>query len=167
MATRYVWTPESVNPHATTLPQLIVLTVSNIPLPALAFDAAADEIVYLPGVAPQGLTGTLTLVVYGLMASATTNTVGVGAAVEAITPGDATDRDAATSFDSINYATSATVPGTAGYEFATSITLTNADSMAAGDDFRIEFRRDADGTGSTDSATGDFYVTRLELRDAA
>lgn len=163
MATRFVWTPQSVDLVRSAAAQLTV--VNGIPV--LAFDASADEICDLPGVAPQGLTGTLTLVVFGFMASATSGTVGMGAAVEAITPGDAVDRDTTTAFGAINYATSATVPGTAGYEFATSITLTVSGSLAAGDDFRIEARRDADGTGSTDSATGDWYVTRFELRDAA
>ena len=136
--------------------------------PVLAFDPATDELCHLRGVAPQGLTGTLSLVVYGFMQTDTTNTVGLRAEVEAITPGDAVDLDASSSFDSINYATSATVPGTAGYEFATTITLTNADSMNAGDAFRIRFGRDADSTGSTDNAnTADFYVRRIELRDGA
>jgi hypothetical protein len=167
MATRYVWDAKSVDMHGANAPQLVQITVSNAPIIVLAFDAATDEICYLTGVAPQGLTGTLTLEVFGLMASATTGVVGMGAAVEAITPGDSTDLDTASSFDTINYATSATVPGTAGYEFKTTITLTNADSIAAGDDFRIEFRRDADATSATDSAAGDFYLRKLELRDTA
>lgn len=164
MATRLIWDAKSVDfTGLTNFPQIMAVNGHLV----LAFDASTDETCYLPGVAPQGLTGTLTLVVYGFMASATSNTVGLRAAVEAITPGDSTDLDATTSFDTINYATSATVPGTAGYEFSVSITLTNADSIAAGDAFRIEFGRDADGTGSTDSATGDFYVRRIELRDGA
>jgi hypothetical protein len=165
MTTRYVWDRDSVKFPASNFPEMGVEATTR--LSYLAFDPTTDEICYLEGIAPQGLTGTLTLVVYGYMASAVTGTVGLRAAVEAVTPGDALDRDASSSFDSINYATSATVPGTAGHEFSTTITLTNADSLAAGDDFRIEFGRDADGTGSTDSATGDFKVTRIELRDEA
>jgi hypothetical protein len=164
MATRAVWSAEQVTfENQAVIPQLTVVNGRLV----LAFDAATDELCVLKGVAPQGLTGALTLVVQGFMASAVANTVGLRAAIEAFTPGDAVDLDAAESYDAENYATSAAVPGTAGFPFSTTITLTNADSMAAGDQYRIRFGRDADGTGSTDSATGDFYVTEIESRDGA
>ena len=162
MATRAVWTAETVSfDNQAAFPALTVVGNRTV----LAFDANTDELCVLKGVAPQGLTGTLTLIVYGFMASAISNTVGLRAAVEAFTPGDGFDKDAGQSYDTENYATSATVPGTAGYPFATTITLTNADTIAAGDEFNIRFGRDADGTCSTDSATGDLYVDRIELRD--
>jgi hypothetical protein len=163
MATRFVWTPEGGYHYP----------ASNFPASGQdatprhmywAFDAGTDETVYLPGVAPQGMTGTLTLVVFYRMASATTGSVYYRAAVEAITPADALDTDTSSSFDTINTG-NGTVPGTAGYVEAISITLTNADSMAAGDMFRIEFGRDADNV--SDTATGDAHVLRVELRDAA
>lgn len=163
MATRYVWTPGGDYAFpASNFPALTMdATTRHM---AWAFDAAADETVLLPGVAPQGLTGTLTLVVFYRMASATTGNIYFRAAVEAITPADALDTDASSSFDTINTGNGA-VPGTAGYVASISITLTTADSMAAGDMFRIEFGRDADNAG--DTATGDAHVLRVELRDAA
>lgn len=166
MATRAIWDASDVNlsPRSGITRPAIGEVLGRL---VLAFDAAADEACDLQMVVPQGWTGTGTLVVYGFMASATSGTVGLRAAVEAITPSDALDLDTTRSFDTINYATSATVPGTAGYMFSTSITLTNADSLAAGDMLAIEFGRDADGTGTTDSATGDFYVSFIELRDTA
>lgn len=164
MASLFTWDYKAVDFPASNFPEIGVETTRVF---YLAFDATTDETCFLSAVLPQGATTTLTLVVYGHMASATSGTVGLRAAVEAITPGDAIDRDTTSSFDTINYATSAAVPGTAGYTFSTSITLTNADSIAVGDEFRIEFGRDADGTGSTDSATGDFKVTKLELRDSS
>jgi len=164
MATRGTWHRDSVSFEGmANFPQ--PLQVNNRKV--LAFDAGTDELCILDGVAPQGLTGTLTLVVQGFMASAVANTVGLRAAVEAITSVDTLDMDAAESYDAENYATSAAVPGTAGYPFSVTITLTNADGMAAGDQYRIRIGRDADGTGSTDSATGDLYVTEIELRDGA
>ena len=164
MATRASWHAENVAfENQAAIPQLTVVNGRLV----LAFDAATDELCVLKGVAPQGLTGTGTLVVQGFMASAVANTVGLRAAVEALTPGDAVDEDAAESYDAENYATSAAVPGTAGYPFSVTITLTNGDSLAAGDKFRIRFGRDADGTGSTDSATGDLYVDAIEFRDGA
>lgn len=163
MATRAILTPFSAEFPASIFPQLLL---SNR-RPALAFDASTDETAYWTFVAPQGLTGTLTLVLTIAMASATSGTVGVQAQVEAITDGDSTDTDSTTSFDSVNNSTSTTVPATAGYIKQISITLTNADSVAAADYMRISINRDADGSAVTDSATGDMYLLVAEFRDSA
>lgn len=163
MATRFVGTPLSAEFPASAFPQL---TLSNR-RPVLAFDASTDEQCYWTFVAPQGLTGTITLVITYAMASATSGTVGFQAQIEAITAGDATDTDATTSFDTVNNSASTTVPGTAGYIGQISITMTNADGIAAGDYVRLSLNRDADGSAITDSATGDALVLGVELRDAA
>lgn len=163
MATRAIFTPLAAEFPASNFPQLLL---SNR-RPALAFDASTDETCYWSGIAPQGLTGALTLVITYAMASATSGTVGFQAALEAISDGDATDTDATTSFDTVNNSASTTVPGTAGYIDQISITMTNADSLAAADYYRLSLNRDADGSAITDSATGDAYVLAVELRDAA
>lgn len=163
MATRAIFTPLSAEFPASNFPQLML---SNR-RPVLAFDAATDETAYWTSVAPQGLTGAITLVISYAMASATTGTVGIQAQIEAITAGDATDTDATTSFDTVNNSASTTVPGTAGYIGQISITMTNADSLAIADYFRLSINRDADGSAITDSATGDMYLLAAEFRDAA
>ncbi|KKK54501.1 hypothetical protein LCGC14_3084080, partial [marine sediment metagenome] len=48
-------------------------------------------------------------------------------------------------------------------QFGTTHTLTNADSIAVGDSFRIGIRRDIDD--GDDTATGDFALTGIELQD--
>lgn len=156
-------TPYAAEFPAASFPQL---TRSNL-RPVLAFDAAADETCYWTFIAPAGLTGTLTLIVTYAMASATSGTVGIQAQLEAISDGDTIDTDATTSFDSANNSASTTVPGTAGYIDQVSITLTNADSVAAGDYVRLSVNRDANGSAITDSATGDMYLLACELQDAA
>lgn len=163
MATRVTFLPYSAEFPASNFPQLML---SNR-RPVLAFDASTDETAYWTFIAPQGLTGTITLVLTIAMASATSGAVGFQAQLEAITSGDATDTDATTSFDSVNNSASTTVPGTAGYMTQISITMTNADSIAAGDLVRLALNRDADGSAITDSATGDAYLLAAELRDAA
>lgn len=135
--------------------------------PVLWFDATTDETCYWTFKMPSQVSGTLTLILTLVMASATTNAVGFQAQVEAITAGDAVDTDATTSFDSVNNSASTTVAGTAGHIFEISITLTNADSVAAGDYVRISLNRDADGSAITDTATGDCGLYVAELRDAA
>lgn len=160
MATRVVFTPFAAEFPSSNFP---ALTMSNR-RPVLAFDASTDETCYWTGVAPQGIAGTPTVVVTYAMASATTGSVYFQAALEAITAADAVDTDATTSFDTANSG-NGTVPGTAGYIQQISITMTNADSIAGGDYFRLSLNRDADN--ASDSATGDAYVLAVELRDAA
>lgn len=131
----------------------------------LAFDAGTDETCRWTFGAPQGITGTLTLVITYRMASATSGNVIFAAQVEAITDGDTTDTDAASSFDTANTSSATAVPGTAGYIDQIALTLTNADSVAAGDLLRISLFRDADN--GSDTATGDAQVLMVEFRDAA
>lgn len=162
MATRFVGTPLNAEFPATAFPQLI--PINNRPV--LAYDAAADENAHWASIAPQGLTGAITVVITYIMASATSGAVRFQAALEAITDNDSTDLDAADSFDTDN-SNGETVPATAGFPSQLSITMTNADSLAAADYYRLRVRRDADGTSGTDDATGDCYVLAVELRDAA
>ena len=161
MATRAVLLPESAHYPATNFPALLL---SNR-RPVLAFDASTSETAYWTFVAPQGITGTLTAVISYAMASATTGGVAFDVALEAISSGDALDTDATTSFDSVNTGTDAAVPGTAGYMEQISITLTNADSVAAADLVRVSVARAV--ANGADTATGDCYVLSVEIRDAA
>lgn len=133
--------------------------------PVLAFDASTVEACYWTLPWPQGATGTVSLVVTYMMASATSGKVDFEVAVEAVTDGDSVDLDATTSFDTANTITAPTVPGTAGYIDQFSCTLTNKDSVAEGDYVRIRLERDADD-GTNDTATGDCYVLTAELREA-
>jgi len=162
MATRAVFAPFGAEFPSSNFPEITLVNRR----PALAFDAATDETAYWTGIAPQGITGALSIVISYIMASATSGSVRFQAQVEAITDGDATDLDATTSFDTANSA-GATVPGTAGHIDQLSVTLTNNDSLAAADYFRLSLNRDADGTSGTDDAAGDCYVLAVELRDGA
>ena len=161
MATRFVFIPFSAEFPASSFPELKLINRR----PVLGFDAATSESCYWTGIAPQGLTGTLTALVTYIMASATTGAVILRSQIEAVTDGDATDLDTATSFDTANASATTTVPGTAGYIDQISITLTNADAIAAGDYFRLLIDRDA--ANASDTAAGDLQILSVELRDAA
>lgn len=159
--TRATFGPLAAEFPAATFPQLQPINRR----PALSYDAGTDETAYWAGIAPQGLTGTMTAVITYSMASATTGDVKFQVAVEAISDGDSVDMDAADSFDTTNSPSAVTVPATAGFPDQLSVTLTNQDSIAAGDYFRISVTRDANDAG--DTATGDCHVYAVELRDAA
>jgi len=129
--------------------------------PVLGFDDTTNETVYWTFVAMQDITAPLTAVVSYIMATATADDVDVDIAIEAITAADAFDLDAGTSFDTVNSTDNTTVPATAGYMDQISVTLTNNDSIAAGDYVRVSLTRDA----ASDTAAGDMYVLIVELLD--
>jgi len=110
-------------------------------------------------------TGTLFAVVQYAMASATSGTVEFEVAVEAVTPADALNLNSASSFDTANSGTE-TVPGTAGYLSEIAITLTNKDSVAAGDLVRLSLARDA-ADATNDTATGDARVLGVTIFEEA
>lgn len=156
-------------------PSDFILPSSNYPERGLAqhreylgFDASTVETARTRAVRmPTAYTGSGTLKadIYYAMASATANKVDFEVSVEAVTPADATDLDAGESFDTAN-AANETVPATAGYLSKLTVTLTNKDSVAAGDYVRLKLERDADD-GTDDTATGDARVLLVVLREEA
>lgn len=157
--TRFVFTPTAAEFPSANFPALAVDGQSR---PYLAFDTTTAETCYWTFVAPQGLTGALTAIVTYRAASATSGTAAFSVALECITDGDTTDTDSASSFATANSPSAVTVPGTAGYIDQYSITLTNADSIAAGDYARLSLTRNV----SSDNASGDLQVLAVELREA-
>ena len=97
------------------------------------FDAGTDEFVVVSFVVPGNYVSTPTLDILYKSTADTAGTIGFEARIAAVTPADATDLDAM-AFDTaaINAATGI-VPATAGHIASITITLTNNDSMAAGD----------------------------------
>ncbi len=122
------------------------------------FDASVDEHIMWTFVMPNNYASAPVLKVYYKATSATSGTVVFGAALMALTDGDAVDADA-DSHDTANVGTG-TVPGTAGHIDIQSITMTNADSVAAGDWVQLVLFRDI----SADSVSGDLEVPVVELQ---
>jgi len=131
--------------------------------PVLAFDAATDESASWTFVAPQGLSGALSCVFSLIGNAAGTNSTYWEVSVEAVTSADATDLDAGDSFDTVNTGNVA-MPATQGHMVQLSITLTNADSIAAGDLVRVKISRDANN--GSDTFAADAYLLAAEIREA-
>lgn len=165
MAARTValFLPGDAQFKSTAFPQPGVSSDASGARPYLAYDAAADEAAYFEWTAIQGITTPLTAIVTYAMASATSGNIIWDVAIEAITDGDALDTDGSESLDTVNASSATAVPGTAGYIDQVSITLTNNDSIAAGDSVRFRLRRN--GSSGSDTATGDALKYRLEIRD--
>lgn len=162
MATRGTFLPSASIPAATNGAPFLIDAMRR---EYVRFDATTQQTCYWSNIAPQGLTGALTAVISGYMASATAGGVIFGVALEAVTAADALVLFAAESFASDNENGDMTVPATAGHPFQISITLTNNDSLAVADYYRLRLRRDPDD--ANDDASGYCHVLGVELRDAA
>jgi len=125
----------------------------------LAFDTSSEEWCTWQFRMPADYASAPVAVVQWKAASATSGGVVWDVRIAAVTTGDSTDVDAKV-FGSANTA-SGTAPGTAGYMLDTSVTLTNADSVAAGDFVVVRLARaTADGS---DTATGDAEVVGVAI----
>lgn len=124
----------------------------------LDHDAGAIEGRIWQGRVMRGFGSTLTVSGMFIMASATSGNVVLGAQVACISDADASVT--AKVFATENTATVA-VPASAGTAKLFSITMTNADSIAAGDWVNVCFYRK--GTDGSDDATGDMRLLNLSL----
>ncbi len=122
------------------------------------FDASTDEHVMWTFIMPNNYAGTPVVKVYYKATSGTTGTAEFSAAIMAITDGDSTDADG-DAHGTLNAGT-ATVPATAGHVDVISITMTNADSVAAGDWVQLVLFRDVSG----DTVAADLEVPVIEFQ---
>jgi len=126
----------------------------------LAFDAATKEQAMWSFRMPADYSSAPVLKVQYKMTSATSGNVIIEGRIAAVTDGDATDVDAK-AFGSANTSSATAVPGTAGHVDEISLTMTNADSVAAGDFAVVYLARDA--ANASDTAAGDMEVVNAAL----
>jgi len=130
-----------------------------------AFDDTTAETIYLESTAPSGLTGTITCSATGFMASAESGSIVVQVQVEAFSEGDnSASMVTACSFDTSNSALGG-VPASAGVWLTVPQTLTDNDSMAAGDSVRFAITRLVGH--ASDNATGDWYLKSFLVADGS
>jgi hypothetical protein len=123
------------------------------------FDDTTDEHVVIHFTVPANYSSAPVLRVKYKCTSAVAGDVAFEARVCAYSPDDAGDVDA-DAYDTVNAATETVPDTTAGRESIIDITLTNADSMAAGDEVNIALNRDV----SADSVVGDIEVRGAQFR---
>jgi hypothetical protein len=130
----------------------------------LAFSDSVEETCYTPAfrmpTAYTG-TGTLKLAIGYHMSSATSGDLKWDVAVEAVTDADAVDLDSESSFDTENTAT-VTVPATQGHLDVATVTLSNKDSVAAGDMVRLSIARDYTVASNASGDARLMYATLYE-----
>ena len=132
----------------------------------LDFDDTADESSEFAGVMPRHYVGGgITIKVGYMMTSATSGTVSLDLSLKSISD-DVDDLDTK-AFATANNA-NPTVASASGEVDYVEITFTDGadmDSVEAGEAFRLKFVRDANGTTSTDNATGDLELVSIEIRE--
>lgn len=126
----------------------------------LVFDDTTPQSAEWQFIMPYSYASNMTLtakVIYS-MASAITGTVEVEISIMANADGETIETD---SFDTVNNG-SVTVPGTAGQQDTIEVTLSNKDSVAAGELVIVKISRDADD-GTNDTATGNMEIAGIIL----
>jgi len=126
----------------------------------LLFDTTTEEWCTWQFRMPADYASAPVAVVQYKMASATSGGVAWDVRVAAVSDGDSVDVDAK-GFGSANTGT-ATVPGTAGYLDEVSVTLSNADSVAAGDFVVIRLARAV--ANGADTASGDAECVGISVQ---
>lgn len=132
---------------------------TNFPVPGLAFDATTQETAFFRLPALNYGSGNVSVEVQWYADTASTGGVTFGASLAAITPNTDTQDIETKAFATENTA-SDTHLGTTGQRLHSfTITASNLDSLANGDDVTLRLRRvPADGS---DTMTGDAIVTRV------
>jgi len=153
--------PNAAEYLATVFPQRDKKNGTNIPVPVLWFDAAADEAAFWRFRVPGYTSGNLTLEILWEADTASSGDVVWGAAIAAITPNTDTQDVETDALATENTATD-THLGTTGQRLhSISITISNLDSLADGDEVALRIRRV--GSSGSDTMTGDAGLISAQL----
>ena len=163
MAVLYSFAPENLPPAAgTNFPQYLSTMAGGAYRSSLAFDSVISEKCRSVAFRMPSFTGVLTLRIRFAIAAITGN-VQFRAAVEANKSGANRDLNTTTYFSAANSSGSVSVASTTFNPKDFTITLTNNDLVAAGDEVTITLDRDVT-VGS--NAAGDCFVTSVSLEGA-
>jgi hypothetical protein len=134
---------------------------TNFPVGGLAFDATTQEAAFFDFPAIDYGSGNVTVTVEWYADTASANGIVFGASLAAVTP-NTDSQDIETKAFATENTGSDTHLGTTGQRVHSfDITVSNLDSLAAGDDVRLRLRRvPAD---ASDTMTGDAIVTRVKV----
>jgi hypothetical protein len=153
--------PEDAQFLSSNFPQYKKILGTNFPVSVLAFDAATKESAFWKFKASNYGSGNLTLVVRWAGDTATSGVSAWGAKIACITPGTDTQDLTTKAFATAATATSTHLGTTAKRVMTFTITISDLDSIAAGDTIWLELYRDAAAGG--DTMTGDALFTEAGL----
>jgi len=153
-----------LRPHQVKFPDAnMMVTDGSEEYWALISDADTEDTAYFQTVIDDDYgAGQLYADVFYTMLSATSGSIVMCMDIDAITPGDSNDFGDTPSWGGRNSVTDV-VPTTAGHLAMTTITLTNTDSLAAGDLAMFALIHDSDD--ASDTATADLEIRHVTIRE--
>lgn len=164
MATQYVtFRPEGAQFLASAFPQIVRNVGTNFPVSGLAYDASTDEAAFWKFKANNYGSGNLTLTITWYADTASSGNVVWEAQIAAITPNTDSQDVETDGLATLNFVQDAHIGTTGQRVHDCSITISNLDSIAAGDLVFLRIARDANGTSATDDMTGDAILLLATL----
>lgn len=155
--------PEEAQFLAATFPQYVKNNGTAFPVSGLSYDASTDESAFWKFVATSYGSGNLTLTLYWYADSATSANVVWEAQVSCITPDTDTQDVETDGLATLNFVQDTHLGTTGQRVHSCAITISNTDSIAAGDVVHLRIARDANGTSATDDMTGDCILIMATL----
>jgi len=156
-------TPEGAQYLGSAFPQFVKTNGTNNPVAGLAYDASTDEAAFWRFIAKNYASGNVSVEIQWYADTASSGNVVWEAQLAAITP-DADSQDVETDgLATLNYVQD-THLGTTGQRLhKCTITISNLDSLADGDNVVLRIARDANGTNATDDMTGDAILVSVHV----
>jgi hypothetical protein len=155
--------PEEAQFLAASFPAYVKTNGSNFPVSGLAYDATADEAAFWKFIADNYGSGNLTIRIFWYADTATSGSVIWEAQIAAITPNTDSQDVETDGLATLNFVSDAHIGTTGQRVHSCDITLSNLDSIAAGDLVHIRIARDANGTSGTDDMTGDAVLIAAQV----
>lgn len=153
--------PEEAQYLASTFPQYVKNNGTNFPVSSLAYDAAADEAAFFKFVATSYGSGNLTLTLFWYADTASSGDVVWGGAISAITPNSDSQDIETDGLATENTATDSHLGTTGQRLHSIDVTISNLDSIAAGDVVHLRIRRV--GSNGSDTMSGDAQLVMATL----
>ncbi len=147
--------PEGAQFLATNFPQYTRVAGTNFPVSGLAYDASTDEAAFWKFIATSYGSGNITLTIYWYADTASSANVVWEAQLSAITTNTDTQDVETDGLATLNFVQDTHLGTTGQRVHNCAITLSNLDSLAAGDLCHLRIARDANSTSATDDMTGD------------
>lgn len=155
--------PAAARFKTTAFPALVNNQGTNFPVTGLAYDATTDEAAFWTFVADSYGSGNVTVDVYWYADTATSANVVWEVQLAAITADTDTQDVETKAFATLNFVQDTHLGTTGQRVHKASVTVSNLDSLAAGDVLTLRLARDANGTSATDDMTGDAIVVAVEV----
>lgn len=155
--------PEEAQFLSTNFPQYVKTNGTNFPVSGLAYDASTDESAFWKLIATSYGSGNLTLTLYWYADTASSANVVWESQLSAITADTDTQDVETDGLATLNFVQDTHLGTTNQRVHTCAITISNLDSLAAGDVVHLRIARDANGTSATDDMTGDAILIMATL----